>query len=73
MHTKNSQSAPQILIGRLLMNQNTKGKLKTCKIYQKEPNFSNADIYVRRVLKGQEPRANFLICISNGLVVDLFQ
>ena len=30
---------------RLLLNQNKLGELKTCKTYQKEPNFSITDIY----------------------------
>ena len=55
---------------RLLTNQNKSGKLKTYKTYQKA-NFSMIDIYVRRLLKGQKPRANFLICIVSWSAVDL--
>ena len=40
---------------RLLMNQNKSGKLKTYKTYQKESIISTTDIYVRRLLKDQEP------------------
>ena len=60
-HSIQSASNTDIYKNRLLMNQNKSGKLKTSKTHQKEPILSTTDIYVRRLLKGQEPIFRFAL------------
>ena len=59
-----------IYLNRLLMNQNKSGKLTTNKRYRKEPISSNTDVYVRRLLKGQQPIFRFELPTDQLLICD---